>query len=181
MRKQFSGINDYLSEFHQDTGRTLVVGSHVYDKKPIDRRDLYRDAVGVDMKAGNGVDFCHNLEDRLPPEIGTFDHVDCVSTMEHCSRPWKMAETILAVMNPGATILLSVPFSWRVHGYPSDYYRFTIEAFDVLYPGIDWKSKGYFTAGQFRKIANRVDIDGKKYIERCEAIGYGVLNLWGEQ
>lgn len=155
--------------------RVLVVGSKIYDKKPIDRRKLYNDAIGVDMSPGEGVDLIHDMENPLPDSIGKFDHVDCVSVLEHCARPWLMAETIQNAMKPGATLFLSAPFCWRVHGYPSDYYRYTIEAFSVLFPNIKWKTRGYLTNSKLRKISNRVEINNRKYIERCEAVGFGLL------
>lgn len=176
MSKRFASIDEYQAQYYQDRGRVLVVGSHVYEKKPKDRRDLYADRLGVDMIDGEGVDVVHDMEKPLPKSLGTFDHVDCVSVMEHCQRPWLMAENIMKAMNPGASLLLSVPFCWRVHGYPSDYWRVTVEAFPVLFPRIKWKDRGYLMRGEYRKISNRVEIDGKKYIERAEAIGFGYFS-----
>lgn len=173
MPKHYYGINDFLNRKPYQRGRTLVVGSKVYDTKKEDRRLLYADAVGVDMQPGEGVDVVHDMERPLPESLGMFDHIDCVSVLEHCKRPWLMAQSIERAMRPGATLLLSAPFCWRVHAYPGDYYRYTTQSFGVLFPGIKWQDKGYLMGDVYRKIANRVDINDKKYIERCEAVGFG--------
>lgn len=173
MLRHFQAVDDFI-EVYKPKGRTLVVGSKVYEKKAIDRRGLYGDAIGLDMQEGEGVDIVHDLEQPLAKEIGLFHHIDCVSVMEHCQRPWLMAENIQRAMHPGGTILLSVPFVWRTHGYPSDYWRFTTESFSVLFPSVKWQIRGYLSGETFRKLSNRIDHNGKKYIERCEAIGFGM-------
>ena len=175
MSKHYYGIDDFLSYQPVKPGRTLVVGSKVYDTKKQDRRKLYKDAIGVDMQYGDGVDVVHDMEKPLPNKFGKFDHIDCVSVMEHCQRPWLMAENILRVMNPLASLLLSVPFVWRVHGYPSDYWRFTLESFDILFPGIHWEKRGYLMEDVFRKLTHPLEKNGKKYLQRSEAIGFGFL------
>lgn len=154
-------------------GKTLVVGSKCYGKEP-DRRLLYPDAVGVDLEEGEGVDFVHDLEKPLPKEY-KFDHIDCCSVMEHCQRPWLMAENLLKAMKPGASILLQVPFVWRVHNYPGDYWRFTLQSFDILFPGVKWERRGYLMDDLYRKLVVSREAKGRKYLRRAEAIGFGFL------
>ena len=175
MPKHYYGVDDFLAHHAPREGRTLVAGSRVYDTKPVDRRSLYRNAVGIDMQPGVGVDVVHDMEAPLPTSLGTFDHVDCVSMLEHCRRPWRVAENVLAVMNPDATLLVSAPFVWRVHGYPSDYWRFTAKSFDVLFPGVEWQTRGYLMGSLFRKLVNHYDKNGKTYLQRAETIGFGTL------
>ena len=105
-------------------GRTLIVGSRVYEGRE-DRRPLFADAIGVDMLAGPGVDRVLNLEDPLPSDLGQFDHVECISVLEHSKRPWKLAANLTRLMSMGATIYLAAPFIWRVHNFPNDYFRYT--------------------------------------------------------
>lgn len=123
-------------------GRTLIVGSYTVGKRQ-DRRLLYRDVVGIDMRAGPGVDVVHNLEEPAPKELGQFDHVECMSVLEHCKRPWLVAANIVALMSKGATLHLSVPFVWRVHDYPDDYWRMTISAVRYVFDGIHWEAMKY--------------------------------------
>ena len=85
------------------------------------------------MQEGEGVDLVLDLEESLPEGLGTFAHVECMSVLEHSKRPWLLAANPEQLMEPGATIFVSVPFIWRFHGYPSDYFRLTPEALPVLF------------------------------------------------
>lgn len=153
-------------------GRTLVVGSKCYGDKP-DRRKLYKDAIGLDLEDGEGVDVVHNLESPLPDEW-QFDHVDCFSVMEHCKRPWLMAENIEKVLRKGGTLLLAAPFCWRVHSYPSDYYRFTTQALPILFPNIEWLDMGYAAGRKVRKVVRGKEDQYGKWLQRAETVAVGV-------
>jgi hypothetical protein len=155
-------------------GRTLIVGSRVYPKRS-DRRRLYRDAVGVDQVAGEGVDRALDLELELPADLGTFQHVECVSVLEHSPRPWLIAANIERLMEPGATLHLSVPFAWSVHAYPADYFRFTVEGVRTLFPGIHWAELLY-AHGRFQqdgKVPPALLRGGEKYFARTQVMGFG--------
>lgn len=155
-------------------GRCLVVGSHIYETSP-DRRAYYPDAVGLDMKDGPGVDIVHDLEHPLPKKWGRFEHVDLCSVLEHVRRPWLLAENILRVMAPGATLLVSVPFVWRIHAYPSDYWRMTPEALDVLFPGITWAEKTFIVGSRMRKKVPAFNEKGEIWFARAETVAFGRL------
>lgn len=173
--KNYIDIHDFLRRQEVKPSRALVAGSKVYEKKEQDRRQLYERALGVDMQPGKGVDLVHNLEQPLPESVGRFDHIDCVSMLEHCQRPWQVAENLKNVLVPHGTLLVSAPFVWRVHGYPSDYWRFTIESYEVLFPHVKWLERGYLTENGFHKITGRIEKDGVRYLQRCEAVGFGIL------
>ena len=167
-------VNDYLKDCKVNSGRSLVVGSAIYSDK-IDRRTLYSDAIGLDMQHGEGVDIIHNLEQPLPEHHGQFDHIDCCSVLEHSERPWLVAENIAKLAKPGATILLSVPFVWRLHAYPSDYWRFSTETFTVLFPTVGWADRSYLCNGEIVRKPEHGSVDGKVYFARTEAVGFGVF------
>lgn len=143
-------MNDYadrLAEFERlhtapAAGRTLIVGSKLFSERE-DRRLRYPQALGVDMQAGNGVDRVVDLEEPLPEDVGQFMHVECMSVLEHSRRPWKMAANIERLLQPGGTLLVTVPFVWRVHGYPSDYWRFTKDGVRALFSRISWAAMVY--------------------------------------
>lgn len=155
-------------------GRALVVGSKCYDDK-VDRRGLYSNAVGIDLEDGTGVDFVHDLEKPLPASVGKFSHIDCCSVLEHVRRPWLMAENILSVMEPEATILVTVPFVWRQHAYPSDYWRISAEGLDVLFPAIVWEKKKYAVGDKLRnKVPGKANEFGV-WMARAEVVAFGAL------
>jgi hypothetical protein len=154
-------------------GRTLLVGSFVADGKS-DRRELYKKAIGVDMRPGPGVDRVLNLEDPLPADLGTFAHIECLSVLEHSRRPWLLAENLQQLMEPGATLYLSVPFVWRFHSYPNDYWRFTAEGVRELFPRIRWSSLLY-ASNTLRPdhYLRACQEERYPYLPRCEILGFG--------
>ena len=91
--------------------------------------------------------------------------------MEHCDQPFLMAENMTRLLKPGGRIVLSVPFAWKFHGYPSDYWRFTAEGIKKLFPGIDWDAAGHGhwhtpKDGDFRVIdesVGKLPLSGKHY------------------
>jgi len=149
--------------------RVLVAGSRLYPTRQ-DRRKLYRNVLGVDMVPGVGVDRVVNLEEPLPPDLGKFDHIDCISVLEHARRPWLLAANLERLLAIDGTIFVQVPFVWRVHGYPSDFWRFTEDAVRILLPAIKW------VALQF--VPDKVDNHwqyGSLYFARTQVCGFGGL------
>ncbi len=170
-----SAIDEFEGEHVKPKlGRTLIVGSHVYKSKE-DRRTRYADAVGVDMLDGPGVDIVADLEDALPDGLGLFDHVECLSVLEHSKRPWLLAENVERLMAPGGTIFVRVPFVWRVHGYPNDYWRMTTEAIRSIFTGVEWLTMryGHGSLTESAKIPILTQNENK-YFARTESCGFGV-------
>jgi len=162
-------LNRFLSK-QRISGTALVVGSKQYKGKS-DRRALYKRAVGLDLEAGEGVDIVHDLE---TPHEGSFGHIDCCSVLEHVKRPWLLCANIEALMAPRATILVCVPFVWRVHAYPSDYWRMTPEALPILFPNIEWLRLGFTDGKEWIKKPLALREDGV-YLQKTEVIGFGTL------
>jgi hypothetical protein len=159
-------------------GRTLVVGSRVYKTRQ-DRRKKFADAIGVDAVAGEGVDVVADLERPFTLQarhrLLGIQHIDCISVLEHSRKPWLIAGTLEELLPRDGTIFLTVPFTWRVHGYPDDYWRFTTSAIRELFPRIKWAKLCY--SHQTMSEENRVPqviVDGTVYFARCEVYGFGV-------
>lgn len=163
-----------MREFPPADGLSLVVGSKVYAGRK-DRRALYAKAVGIDLEAGPGVDIVSNLE--TTPSKVLYDHIDCVSVLEHSKAPWLLAAGIENALRAGGTLLLSVPWVWRFHGYPSDYWRFTPEGVRVLFPRIAWKALRLASNAEWQKknwaLPSLMSGDSV-YFGRSELIGIGV-------
>ena len=150
---------------------TLIVGSRVYKGRE-DRRLIFDQAEGWDMLPGEGVDRVVDLENDLAPhEDGIFAHVECVSVLEHARRPWMIATNIERLLCAGGTLLLHVPFVWRVHGYPSDYWRFTVNGVRLLFPRIMWHELR-FNTGEGEKIRS-TNIAGVPFFARTQVHGFG--------
>jgi hypothetical protein len=167
------GLRRFVEKNPPVEGRTLVVGSKIYGNK-LDRRDLYADAIGLDLFEGDGVDVVHDLEQPLPAALGQFEHVDCVSVLEHVRRPWLLAQNIEGALVEGGSLLVCVPFCWRIHAYPSDYWRMTAEALEVLFPSIRWQSRKYLVKGRQRKLVPGKLDSGGQWMARAELAAMGV-------
>lgn len=63
--------------------------------------------------------------DRLPFEDKTFDTVLSVQVLEHTPRPAKLVCEMARVLRDDGILIISVPFSFRLHEEPHDYLRFT--------------------------------------------------------
>jgi SAM-dependent methyltransferase len=93
----------------------------------------------VDMSPGPRVDLVVDLTApfaEVDAALGArrFGTIFCLSVLEHCEQPFAMAESLTRLLAPGGKVVVSVPFAWRFHGYPSDYWRFTHEGVKRLFP-----------------------------------------------
>ncbi len=123
-------------------GPVLEIGSrHYADSVSNDFRTLCQghDYIGVDMSAGRNVDLVvdftqdfHRVDEQLSGS--RFGTILCMSVMEHVSNIIPFANNLTAITAPGGMLFLSVPFVWRFHGYPSDYWRFSPEGVKQLFP-----------------------------------------------
>jgi SAM-dependent methyltransferase len=94
----------------------------------------------VDLLDGEGVGIvcdAHQLSGRFPR--AHFDAAIAVDVLEHCRRPWEVADQLALVLRPGAWLYVHVPQTFPVHGYPGDYWRFTTDALRELFaPDRGW-------------------------------------------
>lgn len=171
-------LEKFETRHRKKSGPTLVVGSHVYGPRE-DRRKRYREAVGVDMVPGEGVDWVCDLANETMGSVQLYDHVDCISVLEHCAKPWEVAKNIEYLMNPGGTLLLTVPFAWWVHAYPSDYWRFTTEAVRSIFPRIEWAELLYanLKLTDNGKLPSLFDEEEHRYLARTEVYGFGARRI----
>ena len=62
---------------------------------------------------------------RLPFEDHSFDTVLSAQVLEHTPEPLALVKEMARVLRPGGALILSVPFSFRLHEEPRDYFRYT--------------------------------------------------------
>ena len=117
------------------SGPILEIGSYqVAGQEAIcDLRGFFpgKQYVGVDMREGPGVD-CVASVDELPYADKSVGAVIAMSTFEHVACFWRGFAEVRRVLRPDGVFLVSCPFYFHIHSYPSDYWRFTPEALDVL-------------------------------------------------
>jgi len=127
----------------QIAGPFLEVGSKDHGSTQ-NLRVLFQDKgeyIGVDMEDGPGVDVVLDLTEdfeKVDAELGRrrFGAIFCLSVLEHCGRPFKMAENLTQLLKPGGCMCISVPFAWKIHPFPADYWRFTPQGIRQLFPKI---------------------------------------------
>ncbi len=117
--------------------------------------------VRADLQPGPRVDVVADLAApfaEIDAALGgaRFGTVFCLSVLEHCEQPFAMADNLTRLLAPGGSVVVSVPFAWRFHGYPSDYWRFTHEGVRRLFPGLAFDPARAAAAtareGEFRPI-----------------------------
>lgn len=172
-------------------GPVLEVGSKDYGSTS-SFRDLYPNGpyIGIDMEDGAGVDRIVNLAEGIGDlEEDYFALTVCCSVLEHVSKPWKMAENITRVTAKGGLLYMSVPWVWRYHAYPDDYFRFSFRGVVALFPDFAWRTPYYSTnvEGEFIEISddnlqadNRaaVHVETKKGARR-KYLPYLMVNMLG--
>ncbi len=62
---------------------------------------------------------------QIPFDGDSFDAVLCTEVLEHVEDPAELITEIHRVMKPGATGMITVPWSARFHYIPHDYHRYT--------------------------------------------------------
>lgn len=175
----YSAVEDFERRFvRPKQGRTLVVGSKVYPGRT-DRRLLYEGrAVGWDALAGDGVDLVVDLEQPLLDDAAEFDHIDCMSVLEHTKRPWLVTTNLERLLLPGGTLYLTMPFIWREHAYPSDYWRCSIAGIRSLFRRIDWVATRYAHTGltdEGERITG-TRVHDYPFFARTEVCAFGVMS-----
>lgn len=63
--------------------------------------------------------------DRLPFDDASFDTVLSNQVGEHVPNPRAFFAELVRVLRPGGRLILTVPFSYRIHSEPNNYHRFT--------------------------------------------------------
>lgn len=70
-------------------------------------------------------DVVADLNEPLPIDNGIADTVISLSVMEHLREPQIFLGEAQRILKTGGRMVLQVPFMWRVHEAPYDYFRYT--------------------------------------------------------
>jgi SAM-dependent methyltransferase len=89
--------------------------------------------VMADVDTGADVDAVADLH-ALPQDwAGRFDALVAVAVFEHLERPWIAAKEVARVLKPGGFAYVSTHQTFPLHGYPSDFFRFSKEALALIF------------------------------------------------
>jgi SAM-dependent methyltransferase len=129
------GLVRAVAETFSLPGPIVEVGSYIVEGQEDigDLRQFFRGRhyIGLDVRPGPGVDVVANVE-HLPYRDGSIGTVIALGTFEHVQRFWLGFEEIHRVLRPDGALLVASPFYFHIHQYPSDYWRFTPDAFEML-------------------------------------------------
>lgn len=78
-------------------------------------------------------DVLANLNEILPIDSSSADTVVSISVLEHLSEPQNMLNEAYRMLRPGGNIVLQVPFQWRVHEEPYDFFRYTSHGLKYMF------------------------------------------------
>ncbi len=139
----------YLDRYLQGdiVGAVLEIGSKDYGNTS-SFRNIYpeNEYVGLDMESGKGVDIIQDLTTGIGElQEKYFDLIICCSVLEHVKKPWVMAENLQRLLKPGGVLYISVPWVWRYHAYPDDYFRFSWRGIIELFQDLECKNACYST------------------------------------
>ena len=86
----------------------------------------FQDGLDVDVVAD-----IHVLSQHFAAQ--SLDAVIACSVFEHVQRPWIGAAEIAKTLKPGGQVFVQTHFAFPLHGYPSDYWRYTREALETIF------------------------------------------------
>jgi SAM-dependent methyltransferase len=162
-------LSSFLREFPMkgwikslDSGRILNIGSAKIEGSDsfYEREFLNRKILGIDMAPGKGVDIVCDITGSCKELSGEkFAVVLCCSILEHCEKPWIAAANIQNLLMPGGLLYVTVPWVWRTHRYPKDYWRMSPDAIRSLFPYVTWKRVAHSTQGGGEFIPGDQDHD----------------------
>ncbi|MBP9500903.1 MAG: class I SAM-dependent methyltransferase [Candidatus Promineofilum sp.] len=66
-----------------------------------------------------------DLNEGIELANDSVDTILCTDVLEHIAEPERLWRDMARVLRPGGKILLAVPFFYRVHEAPHDYFRYT--------------------------------------------------------
>ncbi len=122
---QYLPLTEPIYEF----GALQVAGQEDF----ADLRPLFpnKSFVGCDFRAGLGVDLVLDLREiALPDE--TAGSILSFDTLEHVENPFQAISEMYRVLKPGGLLVISSVMDFPIHDYPSDYWRYTPEAFKTI-------------------------------------------------
>ena len=127
---QLKTIVDSLSkELPKISGKVLDIGAGECPWKIFLNQDAEYQGIDIQSAADFGMkqsgDVIYYNGITIPFSSNEFDSALCIEVMEHTQNPAMLLAEAFRVLKPGGRLILTVPWSARVHHIPHDYHRFT--------------------------------------------------------
>ena len=137
--------------------------------------------IGLDQVEGPGVDCVGDIsEDLCGLSERAFTLILCCSVLEHIKRPWLAAQHMTRLLAPGGLLYVSVPWVWRYHPYPEDYWRFSWRGVESLFP-LAWEPAVFSTSVTGEFFAAQPTADNERALMRGprKYLPYLLLHMLG--
>jgi len=139
----------------------LEIGSRMYEPNAwwVNNRDLAPDMkwLGVDMQEGHNVDAIEDIH-AMSFNNDSFGSILCSEVLEHVRKPWVAFDEMYRVLKPDGWCIVTTLFSFPIHGFPDDYWRFTPNGMWHLMNDAGFKNIEVQSAGDYDMVL--VDHDG---------------------
>lgn len=96
---------------------------------------------------------------KIPFGDESFDHVICTEVLEHAADPVALIAEMHRVLRRGGSLVVTVPFSARVHHAPYDFHRFTAYRLAQMFSG--------FQSADIRERGDDLAVIANKLIVLC--------------
>jgi SAM-dependent methyltransferase len=111
----------------------------------------------------------------LPFPDGSFDTVMSIQVLEHTPDPQRLVDEMGRVLAPGGTLIVTAPFSFRLHEEPHDYFRYSPHGLRALVghaglEAIDVRAQG----GLFTVLAHKLNVFLAFRMARLERVAQGI-------
>ncbi|HEY1693380.1 MAG TPA: class I SAM-dependent methyltransferase [Polyangiaceae bacterium] len=137
------------------SGRLLDVGCGEKPYEPI-FRPYVTEYVGVEYapvfettqssKRATGPDLYYDGK-TLPFPDDSFDTVISIQVLEHTPHPQTVVDEMSRVAKKGGLVLVHVPFSFRLHEEPNDFFRYTPHGLRSMFDGAGIEVEGLWPMG----------------------------------
>ena len=135
-------MREHIRQFVQMCAETLPISEPIFEFGSLqvpgqegfaDLRAFFpsREYVGADFQNGPGVDRILDLHEIDLP-TGSVGTALLLETLEHVEFPRKAVAEVYRVLRPEGLLIASSVMNYPIHGFPSDYWRFTPAAFESL-------------------------------------------------
>ena len=76
-------------------------------------------------------------------ESNFYNTIISCDTLEHVKNPFKAAGEMYRILKPGGIIIITTVLIWDYHEYPDDYFRFTVDALEIIFEKFDKIESGW--------------------------------------
>ena len=149
---------EHLAAASSGPWRVLEIGTRKWGRDSTHHKAVFPNAVEyvmADFMDGDDVDVISDIHDLKEFDNCSFDVVYAASVFEHVQYPWVAAAAIKRVLTRGGWCYIATHHTFPVHGYPSDYTRWTDNGLRSVFEwaGFDVVSAGMNTRCVIQKPA----------------------------